>query len=141
MEAWVDYHSQEEKTLLNGTVIAAGQTAEQDLKAALDNLFLHANVGPFISHQLIQRLVTSNPSPQYIERVTSVFNDNGQSVRGDLGAVVKAILLDNEARHIASPLQYFASLAQWFGATSSGLTDLFPNLNNFTQHTLPLFRA
>jgi uncharacterized protein (DUF1800 family) len=112
MEAWADYHSQEEKTLLNGTVIAAGQTAEQDLKAALDNLFLHPNVGPFISHQLIQRLVTSNPSPQYIERVASVFNDNGQGVRGDLGAAVKAILLDNEARHIASPLQYFGKLRE-----------------------------
>jgi hypothetical protein len=59
---------------------------------------MHPNVGPFIGKQLIQRLITSNPSPEYISRITEVFNDNGNGVRGDLGAVVKAILLDPEAR-------------------------------------------
>ena len=65
---------------------------------ALDNIFYHPNVGPFFAIRLIQRLVTSNPSPGYIERVASVFNDNGSGVRGDLGATVRAILLDDEAR-------------------------------------------
>ncbi len=65
---------------------------------ALDAWFNHPNVGPFIGRQLIQRLVTSNPSPAYVARVASAFNNNGQGVRGDLGAVVRAILLDVEAR-------------------------------------------
>jgi len=69
-----------------------------DLEAALDSLFNHQNVGPFICRQLIQRLVTSAPSRDYLYRVVSVFNDNGTGVRGDLKAVVKAILLDYEAR-------------------------------------------
>lgn len=99
MQAWSEYHdSQNEKKLLNDKVIAAGGTAEQDLKAALDNIFDHPNVAPFISKQLIQRLVSSNPTPAYIQRVAQVFNDNGSGVKGDLKAVVKAILLDNEAR-------------------------------------------
>jgi hypothetical protein len=65
---------------------------------ALDNIFFHENVGPFMAIRLIQRLVTSNPSPGYVSRVAAVFNDNGSGVRGDLGAVVKAILMDPEAR-------------------------------------------
>jgi uncharacterized protein (DUF1800 family) len=73
-----------------------------DLKDALDNIFNHPNVGPFMAKQLIQRLVTSNPSPAYVERVARVFNSNGAGVRGDLGAVVKAILLDAEARSAPS---------------------------------------
>ncbi|MFT4566160.1 MAG: hypothetical protein ACI9FN_001114 [Saprospiraceae bacterium] len=71
---------------------------EQDIQDALDHLFVHPNVGPFISRRLIQRLVTSNPSSDYIDRVASIFNNNGSGVRGDLGAVVRAILLDREAR-------------------------------------------
>ena len=77
---------------------AAGQAPQQDLADALDNIFNHPNVGPFISKQLIQKLVTSNPSPQYVARVTAVFNNDGTGKRGNLGAVVKAILLDAEAR-------------------------------------------
>ena len=70
-----------------------------DLANAINSIFIHPNVGPFIAKQLIQKLVTSNPSPQYVQRVASVFNDNGaQHVRGDLKAVVRAILLDSEAR-------------------------------------------
>ncbi|AZQ13194.1 DUF1800 domain-containing protein [Shewanella khirikhana] len=102
MTAWADYHSPEQKVLLGGTVLPAGQTAEQDLSDALDNLFNHPNVGPFIGKQLIQRLVRSNPSPAYVARVSAIFDDNGAGVRGDLGAVVTAILLDDEAR-IVSP--------------------------------------
>ncbi len=97
MEAWQDFHDKGEKTLLNGFVVPADQTAEQDLQMALDNIFQHDNVPPFISHKLIQRLVTSNPSAAYINRVASVFIDNGSGVRGDLGAVVVAILTDDEA--------------------------------------------
>ncbi|MBT1444090.1 DUF1800 family protein [Shewanella sp. JM162201] len=98
MTAWAAYHSPEQKQLLGGTVLPAGQSAEQDLSDALDNLFNHPNVGPFIGKQLIQRLVRSNPSPAYVARVSAVFNDNGSGVRGDMAAVVKAILLDDEAR-------------------------------------------
>lgn len=106
MIPWPDYHdSVSEKRLLNGIFLPAGQSAEKDLQDALDNIFAHGNVGPFISKQLIQRLVTSNPSPTYIQRVAEKFNDNGEGVRGDLKAVVKAILLDDEARigHLTTP--------------------------------------
>jgi len=82
----------------NGGALAAGGNAASDLKFALDNIFNHPNVGPFVAKQLIQRLVTSNPSPGYVQRVAAVFADNGSGVRGDLGAVVRAILLDAEAR-------------------------------------------
>jgi hypothetical protein len=68
---------------------------------ALDHLFNHPNVGPFIGKQLIQRLVKSNPSPGYVARVTAVFNNNGSGVRGDMQAVIKAILLDDEARNLS----------------------------------------
>ena len=82
-------------------IVPNGGTAASDLKFALDNIFNHPNVAPFISKQLIQRLVTSNPSPAYVKRVALVFNDDGSSqhVRGNLQAVVKAILLDQEARY------------------------------------------
>lgn len=97
MRAFEDHHDRDPKRLLNGVVISGGRSARDDLNLALDNLFSHSNVGPFISRQLIQRLVTSNPSPAYIERVASVFNNNGVGSRGDLAAVVKAILMDPEA--------------------------------------------
>ena len=87
-----------EKLLLDNVVLPVGQTGTQDMQNALDNIFNHQNVGPFICRRLIQRLVTSNPSPGYIYRVASVFNDNGTGVRGDMQAVVRAILLDYEAR-------------------------------------------
>jgi uncharacterized protein (DUF1800 family) len=79
-------------------LLAPGGNAQQELEAALDNIFHHPNVGPFVSKHLIQRLATSNPTPAYVARVASVFNDNGQGVRGDLAATVRAILLDPEAR-------------------------------------------
>ncbi len=105
MTAWQDYHDTDAKTLLLGVETPAGQTAEEDLAAALDNVFNHPNVGPFISKQLIQRLVTSNPSPEYVRDVTAVFNSNIDGVRGSLGSVVKAILMHKEARsgHIDAP--------------------------------------
>lgn len=81
-----------------GTTIPANTSGAAALGIALDTLANHANVGPFFSRQMIQRLVTSNPSPAYVARVAAVFNDNGAGVRGDLKAVWKAILLDDEAR-------------------------------------------
>ena len=99
MVAYPAFHSMESKSFL-GTTIPASTTPDPtgDLKIALDTIFNHPNVGPFIGKQLIQRLITSNPSPAYISRVAGVFNNNGAGVRGDLGAVVQAILTDPEAR-------------------------------------------
>lgn len=81
-----------------GTSVPANTPAPAALQIALDALFNHANVGPFIGKQLIQRLVTSNPSPAYVARVTAAFNNNGAGVRGDMRTVIRAILLDDEAR-------------------------------------------
>ena len=97
MTPHADTHSPEEKAFL-GRVIPAGTSARASLKRALDTVFEHANVGPFIGRQLIQRLVTSNPSPAYVARVSAAFDNNGQGVRGDLKAVIRAVLLDAEAR-------------------------------------------
>ena len=90
-------HSLLEKRFL-GTAIPAGTAGPASLGIALDTLFRHPNVGPFLARQMIQRLVTSHPSPAYVRRVASVFNDNGAGVRGDLGAMFAAIWLDDEAR-------------------------------------------
>ena len=98
MIMYPEWHQPGPKTMLDGYVIPGGQSGLQDIRDAVHRLFLHPNVGPFISKQLIQRLVTSNPTPQYVQRVAAVFDNNGQGERGDLGAVVKAILLDPEAR-------------------------------------------
>lgn len=99
MQSYPKFHSASAKTFL-GTTIPAQSTPdpEASLKIALDRLYNHPNVGPFIGKQLIQRLVTSNPSPQYVSRVAAVFANNGQGVRGDMKAVIRAILLDPEAR-------------------------------------------
>jgi uncharacterized protein (DUF1800 family) len=98
MKMHEEWHQYGPKTLLNDYVIPEGQNGLTDIREAIHQLTLHPNVGPFIGKQLIQRLVTSNPSPAYVSRISAVFADNGQGVRGDLGAVIKAILLDPEAR-------------------------------------------
>jgi uncharacterized protein (DUF1800 family) len=139
-------HDVTSKTLLNGSVVAANSTAQSDLKAALDNIFTHKNVGPFIGRQLIQHLVTSNPSPGYVQRVSAVFNDNGQKVRGDLAAVVKSILKDAEARaddsgpaktppdhggHLREPLVLIPTVLRGLGALvndTNNLTGIASNL-------------
>ncbi len=122
------YHDRDEKFLLAYPVdgmapaqwprkhlpaLVGDEDAATDLNRALDVIFNHPNVGPFISRQLIQHLVTSNPSPEYVARVAKVFSDNGQGVRGDLFATVKAILTDKEARygHITHP-QTFGKLRE-----------------------------
>jgi uncharacterized protein (DUF1800 family) len=138
-------HDTTSKTLLNGLVLPAGQTAQQDLQAALDNIFAHQNIAPFVSKQLIQHLVTSNPSPAYVERVALAFNNDGTGVKGNLAAVVKAILLDNEARagdqdplnapatggKLREPVFYLASMMRGLGATvndANTLTSVATNL-------------
>src|SRR5262249_36525029 len=110
----------------------APRTGAADLQAALDNIFNHPNVGPFISLRLIQHLVTSNPSSPYVARVAAVFNNNGAGVRGDMSAVVRAVLLDPEARgdlktsasygHLREPALFICNLLRAFNAKSADLT-------------------
>ena len=136
-----NHHDSGTKLLLNGVTLPAGGTTQADLTAALQNIFNHPNVGPFISQQLIQHLVTSNPSPAYVSRVTAVFNDNGTGVRGDLKAVVNAILMDSEARRgddptqtqpgdgkLKEPVLLMTNLLRAANATSDGA-----NLNNYAS--------
>ncbi len=141
-------HDTTSKTLLNGLVVAAGGSAESDLKAALDNIFNHPNVAPFIGKQLIQHLVTSNPSPAYVSRISAVFNDDGAGVRGDMWAVVKAILLDPEARagddgpaltppdtsgHLREPVFAVASILRGLGAMVNDTNNLTGQATNLGQ--------
>ncbi len=106
MKGWDAYHDCNAKTLLGGLQLPArtpsagntGTATLADVTAAVDNLFNHPNVGPFLALRLIQRFVTSNPSPAYVGRVAAAFANNGTGVRGDMKAVVKAVLLDPEAR-------------------------------------------
>ena len=137
------------KRLLNNVVLPAGQTQAQDLAGALDSIFLHPNVGPFIGRQLIQRLVTSNPSPAYVYRVAQAFADNGQGVRGDLKAVIRAILLDYEARaatlptgtfygHQREPTLRLANLYRAFGASAASGKYAVGNQTNTLGQT-PLY--
>jgi uncharacterized protein (DUF1800 family) len=141
------HHDTEAKTLLNGATLPAGQTALQDLHAALDNIFQHPNVGPFVSKRLIRHLVTSNPSGAYVERVASVFNNNCAGFypdsactgeRGDLKAVVRAILLDPEARgdsktdpnygRLREPALFIANICRAFNVKGTG-----PGVNNYVE--------
>jgi uncharacterized protein (DUF1800 family) len=143
MVATQNNHDTDAKTLLRGVQLPARQTAAADLKAALDNIFLDPNLGPFLGRQLIQHLVTSTPSPAYVSRITQVFNDNGNGVRGDLKAVVSAILLDPEAlaapsnstvAHLMHPALFVTSLLRAFEAKSADKTTLSDGyLNPQTQ--------
>jgi uncharacterized protein (DUF1800 family) len=125
------------KTLLNGQVlpaIAQGQNAQTyktaELNAALDNIFNHPNTGVYIGREMIRKLVTSNPSPAYVGRVAAAFANNGAGVRGDMKAVITAILLDPEARgdiktdpnygHLREPALLITSVLRAFNATSDG---------------------
>ena len=91
-------HDKGQKQLFGNVTLPAGQTASQDRAMALDAIFAHPNLPPFVSRILIQRLVKSDPSPEYVKRIATVFKDDGRGVRGNLSAVVRAILLDPEAR-------------------------------------------
>jgi uncharacterized protein (DUF1800 family) len=125
-------HSLEEKRFL-GVTIPAGTDGPTSLRLALDALFNHPNTAPFISQQLIQRLVTSNPSPAYVSRVSAAFANNGQGVRGDLRAVIDAVLRDPEATapsnitqpaaswgKLREPVLRYTTFARNFGATFGG---------------------
>lgn len=126
-----DHHDTNAKLILNNVTLPAGQTGDEDLKAGIDAIFNDPNVGPFICKRLIQHLVTSNPSPAYVARVATVFNDNGQGVRGDLSAVIKAILLDPEARgdnvtnasfgYLRDPALFITTLLRNLGGQSDGV--------------------
>jgi uncharacterized protein (DUF1800 family) len=98
MRMYEEHHEPGPKRLLRGVYVPAGQSGMQDVDAAIDDLFQHPNAGPFLARHLIQRLVSSNPSPAYIQRVAAVFANDGRGVRGNMQAVISAILLDPEAR-------------------------------------------
>jgi len=131
-------HDMQAKTLLYGVTLPAGRDAPSDLRDALDNIFAHPNVGPFISSRLIQHLVTSNPSPAYVGRVAAVFRSTG----GSLKAVVRAILLDPEARldpapqtaadpvygHLRAPVLWICAWLRAFG--SQVVTDYVADRNS-----------
>jgi uncharacterized protein (DUF1800 family) len=131
MAAVESQHDMNSKTLLNGTTLPAGQSSSLDLTGALTNIFNHTNVGPFVCRQLIQHLVTSNPSPAYVSRIAAVFANDGTGTRGNLQAVVQAILLDTEARagdanssydggHLREPLLYMTNVMRGLGFTFTG---------------------
>ncbi len=125
------YHSTSAKVFLGRTIPASATLdVPGDLQVALDTLFNHPNVGPFIAQRLIQQLVTSNPSPTYVGRVAAIFNNNGSGVRGDMGAVVRAVLTDAEARDpgpaatpgfgkLREPVIRLTNWIRAFGATSA----------------------
>ncbi len=106
MTHYPNFHDNEERIILGGQIIPAGSDGVDRMRQALDALFQHPNTGPFMAKQLIQKFVTANPSPGYIARVAAVFNNNGSGVRGDLGATLKAVLLDYEARAEAPRQSY-----------------------------------
>lgn len=145
------YHEFGTKVLLRGTVAPANMTMQQDLEYAHRNIFEHPNVGPFIGKQLIQKLVTSDPSPGYVARVSAVFANNGVGQRGDLRAVVRAILLDPEARgarkidpnygKLIEPVLFMTSVARAAGATSDGvaLRGSSQNLGQFVFYPASVF--
>jgi Protein of unknown function (DUF1800) len=130
-----DYHDRGPKTLLNRVTLPTGQSQEQDLNAAIDNIIYHQNVAPFISKQLIQHLVTSNPSPGYVARIAGVFAAHRDAPR-QLQEVVRAILLDPEARgdfkdpfaepnygKLREPVLFITHILRAFHATSDGVLD------------------
>jgi hypothetical protein len=125
-------HDAGSKQLLAGYAEPQGLTPQQDLNNALDNIFNHPNVGPFVGKLLIQHLVKSNPSAAYIQRVGAAFADNGNGVRGDMQALITAILLDPEARandnggddqpgdgHLQEPVLFIAGMIRAFGGAMS----------------------
>ncbi len=130
MAALESAHDTAAKTLLNGTTLPAGQTSAADLTGALQNLFNHPNTGPFVCRQLIQHLVASQPSPAYVARVSAVFADNGKGERGDMKAVLTAILTDADARaadtsasfdggHLREPMLYMTDVMRGLGYTNN----------------------
>ncbi len=147
MISFDSHHNTATKTLLDGATLPAGNNAQTDLDAAMQDIFNHPNVGPFLARALIEKLVTSNPSPDYVGRVTAAFNDNGSGVRGDLKAVVTAILTDTEARrgddptqvqasdgHLKEPMLHIISLLRAAHATTDGGSNLQYYASNMGQY-------
>jgi len=145
-------HDTSAKAIFGGITIPAGQSAEADLESLLDALMKQTTMAPFISQQLIQHLVTSNPSSAYIQRVSNIFVDNGQGVRGDLKAVITAILTDEEARagdqpsttpaatfgHLREPVLFLPNLLRGLNATLSSTSAIY---NDATLLSEDLFNA
>jgi uncharacterized protein (DUF1800 family) len=148
MSLYDEFHSTSAKTFLGTTIAASGAAnTAADIGAALDAIAAHPNVGPFLATRLIQRLVTSNPSKAYVARVAAAFADDGTGTRGNLGAVVAAILLDTEARdmnEVGTPAfgklrEPVVRLANWmraFSATSQTQSDNGPGGAGFLMYTL-----
>ncbi len=145
MGALDSYHDTGSKTLLNGTVLPAGQTSVQDLTGALTNIFNHPNVGPFVCTQLIQHLVTSTPSPAYVSRVAAIFANNGSGVRGDMQAVIRAILTDQEARagdtnasynggHLREPILFLTAMMRALNFTNTDVNGSYASLSNYSSN-------
>ncbi len=136
-------HDSGSKTIM-GVTIKAGLNADQDLDAVIDLLMKHPNTAPFVSLRLIQHLVTSNPSPAYIGRIAAVFRDNGNGVTGDLKAVVRAILLDPEARRgdqINSDKDSFGKIREpvlWLAALQRGLNCKTPIYGSAAGYLRPV---
>jgi uncharacterized protein (DUF1800 family) len=136
-------HDSTAKALLNGTVLPAGQTAEEDLDGALANIFNHANVGPFVCRQLIQHLVAGDPSSAYVSRIAAIFANNGSGVRGDMRAVIRAILEDSEARagdtdptydsgHLREPILWLTNCLRALGFTNTDPNHSYYALSNYS---------
>jgi uncharacterized protein (DUF1800 family) len=128
-----EHHDRGAKRLLKGLIdLPADNGAMADVRAAIHTLVLHPNTAPFISRQLIQKLVTSSPSPGFVTRVVAVFKDNGKGVRGDLAAVTRAILLDPEARgarkidpeygRLREPVLFWTAMIRGLDITTDGVT-------------------
>lgn len=145
-------HDASQKTIFGNVVIPAGQTAEQDLESLLDALMAQNTMAPFVSRQLIQHLVTSNPSPGYIERVSNVFLNDGNGVRGNMQAVITAILTDAEARanddlnaavnsnfgHMREPVLFLANVLRGLSANIGAGNAINQYANQMSQN---LFNA
>lgn len=140
-------HDTTSKSIVGGVTIPAGQTAEQDLESVLDTLMAQGTMAPFVCKQLIQHLVTSDPSPAYIQRVSSVFANNGSGVSGDMKAVITAILADPEARagddpgsvpnptfgHLREPILFMANILRGLNATLGPSSTIYNNATNLGQ--------
>lgn len=112
MQCMQKYHDSDEKYIFDGIIIPPNQTCLSDVNMALDALFNHETLPPFFSKQMIQKFVTSNPSKEYINRVANIFIDNGFGVRGDMKSIIRAILLDKEARAPAKTYLYFGKFKE-----------------------------
>jgi len=144
-------HDTTAKTIFSNITLPPGQTAEQDLDSLLDALMAQPTMAPFISQQLIEHMVTSNPSPAYVQRVAQVFENDGQGVTGDLKAVITAILMDPEARagddatatiavsfgHMREPILFMANVLRGLNGTVSTAAVA----NDATEMTEDLFNA